>query len=128
MCQAAVRIEWPTAVTALEWPRRPRSRWYWAARYEFLVRAAALADSVSVARSHLDPLRVLPERRLPADWSLPGHTPAHDARCLGVGTAVMSTPISAIRTSAARCLTPGIVISRSRWAANGAICSSIASD
>src|SRR5919106_6485189 len=119
MCQAAVRIECPTAVTALECPRRPRSRWYWAARYEFLVRAAAFADSVSVARSHLEPLRVLPEWRLPADWSLPGHTPAQEARCLGVGNASMSTPISAISTSAVRRLTPGIVISRSRWRAHG---------
>ena len=49
------------------------------------MRAAALADSASVARSHLDPLRVLVERRLPADSFWPGHMPAHDARCLGVG-------------------------------------------
>jgi hypothetical protein len=25
--------------------------------------------------SHFEPLRVRPERRLPADWSLPGHCP-----------------------------------------------------
>ena len=31
----------------------------------------------------LGALRVLPERRLPADWSLPGHWPAQDARCRG---------------------------------------------
>ena len=31
------------------------------------------------------PLRVLPERRLPADWSLPGHCPAQEARCPAVG-------------------------------------------
>jgi hypothetical protein len=31
----------------------------------------------------------------------------------------MSTPISAVSTSAARCLTPGIVISKSLCAANG---------
>jgi transposase-like protein len=36
-------------------------------REEPLVRAAALADSFNVARSHLLPLPVLPERRLPAD-------------------------------------------------------------
>ena len=35
--------------------------------------AAARADSVSALLSHLEPLRVLPERRLPADFSLPGH-------------------------------------------------------
>jgi hypothetical protein len=34
-----------------------------------LVLVAASAASVSVARSHLLPLPVLPERRLPADWS-----------------------------------------------------------
>jgi hypothetical protein len=40
-------------------------------------RCSALADSVvSALRSHLEPLRVLPERRLPADSSLPGHIPA----------------------------------------------------
>jgi hypothetical protein len=31
------------------------------------------ADSVSTLLSHLEPLRVLAERRLPADSSLPGH-------------------------------------------------------
>jgi len=31
------------------------------------------------------PLRVFPERRFPADWSLPGHCPAHDARCPAEG-------------------------------------------
>jgi hypothetical protein len=89
---------------------------------------AAFADSANVARSHLEPFRVLSERRLPADSSLPGHTPAQEARCFVVGNALMSTPISAISTSAVRCLTPGIVINRSRWRAQGAICSSIASD
>ena len=34
----------------------------------------------SVWLSHFEPLRVLPERRLPADSSLPGHRPAHDSR------------------------------------------------
>jgi hypothetical protein len=32
-----------------------------------------MAASLSAAFSHLEPLRVRPERRLPADWSLPGH-------------------------------------------------------
>ena len=36
------------------------------------MRVAALAASVSVARSHLEPLRVLPERRLPADSFVAG--------------------------------------------------------
>src|SRR3954454_3806053 len=35
-----------------------------------------MAASSSAKSSHLEPLRVLPERRLPADWSLPGHWPA----------------------------------------------------
>ena len=47
------------------------------------------------------PLRVLPERRWPADWSLPGHWPAQLARCLAVGKTLMSVPISAMITSAA---------------------------
>ena len=50
-----------------------------------LVRIAAIAASSSAQSSHLEPLRVLPERRLPADWSLPGHCPAQEARCLAVG-------------------------------------------
>src|SRR5829696_8013510 len=39
-------------------------------------RAAARAASISALLSHFEPLRVLPERRLPADSSLPGHIPA----------------------------------------------------
>src|SRR6266576_817484 len=54
-------------------------------------------------------MRLLPERRLPADWSFPGHCPAHDARCPAVGNTLMSTPISAISSSAVRFWTPGIV-------------------
>ncbi|MGH2856804.1 MAG: transposase, partial [Solirubrobacteraceae bacterium] len=45
-----VRIVCPTAVTAFECPRRPRSRWYWAARYEFLVRVAAYSTNVYSSR------------------------------------------------------------------------------
>ena len=48
------------------------------------------------------PLRVRPERRRPAHWSLPGHWPAHEASCLAVGNTDMSTPISATMTSAVR--------------------------
>ena len=45
----------------------------------------------------------MPERRLRADWSLPGHWPAHDARCRGDAKRAMSTPISARMHSAPRC-------------------------
>jgi hypothetical protein len=44
-----------------------------------LVRAAACADSTNAVRSHLEPLRVFPEKRLPADSLLPGHMPAQEA-------------------------------------------------
>jgi len=37
---------------------------------------------------------------------LPGHIPAHDARCAALGNLVMSTPISAMMHSAARLPTP----------------------
>ena len=57
-----------------------------------------MAASSSAQSSHLDPLRLRPERRLPADWSLPGHWPAQEASCLGVGKALMSVPISATIT------------------------------
>ena len=39
---------------------------------------AAIAASLSASLSHLEPLRVRPERRLPADWSLPEHCPAQE--------------------------------------------------
>ena len=39
----------------------------------------------------------------------PGQTPAHDAKCAGVGKRVMSTPISAMMHSAARLPTPTMV-------------------
>jgi len=38
-----------------------------------LQREAAFADSVSVVRSHFEPRRRLPERRLPADSRFQGH-------------------------------------------------------
>src|SRR3954453_9471714 len=60
--------------------------------------------------SHLEPLRVRPERRLPADWSLPGQRPAQLARCPAVGNTLMSVPISATMTSAVRWATPVIVL------------------
>src|ERR1035437_1105565 len=57
-------------------------------------------------RSHLEPLRVLPEWCLPADSLLPGHIPAQDARCASEGNRLISGPISASSTSAVRRLTP----------------------
>src|SRR4051794_41704597 len=74
---------------------------------------AAMAASSSAKSSHLEPLRVLPERRLPADWSLPGHCPAQDARCRADGKGVMSVPISARMHSAPRRWMPTIVHSSS---------------
>ena len=38
---------------------------------------------------------VLPLRRLPALSRLPGHWPAHEAKCLWVGNRLMSIPVSA---------------------------------
>ena len=61
-------------------------RRYWACRYVSLVRPAALlAASIRATRSQLSPLRVLPERRLPADSSWPGQTAAQLAACRWVG-------------------------------------------
>ncbi len=48
-----------------------------------MVRVAASAASVSAIPSHRDPLRVRPVRRLPADWSLPGHCPKGPWRVAG---------------------------------------------
>src|SRR6478609_4161638 len=50
-------------------------------------------------RSHRSLLRVRPEKCLPADSLLPGHMPAQDASCCGVGNRLMSAPVSAIRFS-----------------------------
>ena len=52
------------------------------------------------------------KRRFPPVMLLPGHMQAQEARCPAVGNWVMSTPISAIRHSAARRATPGML---SRW-------------
>src|SRR3712207_1981302 len=51
----------------------------------FGTRGCVCRTDEGASLSHFEPLRVLPERRLPADSSLPGHIPAHDARCLWVG-------------------------------------------
>src|SRR6266545_7994596 len=106
-------------MVALRNPRRPLSRACWAEKYEPLDRAAAFADSVRVVRSHLEPLRVLPERCLPADSSLPGHIPAQEARRAEEQNWAMSTPISAMIASAERRSTPGMVSSSSTWGSKG---------
>jgi hypothetical protein len=67
------------------------------------------------------PLRVRPERCLPADSLFPGHTPAQEARCAAVGNWPMSGPISATMTSAARRSTPGMVSNNATCSAYGAI-------
>ena len=71
------------------------------------MRVAAIAASLSAMFSHFEPFRVFPDRRLPADWSLPGHCPAHDARCWAVGNTLMSRPISAITFCAVPFTDPG---------------------
>lgn len=67
-----------------------------------LVCPAAQAHSVRIWQSSWLPLRVLPERCRPADSLLPGHNPAHDARCAAVGNRDISTPISEMMTWAER--------------------------
>jgi hypothetical protein len=59
-----------------------------------------------VRRSHLEPLRVFPEKCLPADSLFPGHIPAHDAKRPAEPKRAMSAPISEMITSAERSLTP----------------------
>ena len=76
-------------------------------------RVAAIAASVRAVSSHLEPWRVLPERRLPAERSLPGHWPAQEARCRSEGKRLMSVPISASTGLAVRRCMPGIVQSSS---------------
>src|SRR5450755_1687413 len=66
-------------------------RAYCAAKYESFVRAAALADSTRAMRSHLEPLRVLPEKCLPADSLFPGRIPAHEANRPAEPNRLMST-------------------------------------
>ena len=84
-----------------------------------MVRRAASAASPSAKSSHFDPLRVRPERRRPADWSLPGHCPAQHASCLAVGNTDISAPISAMMYSAVRRRSPGIVHSSQRPSRRG---------
>jgi hypothetical protein len=70
---------------------------------------AAHAASHKAVRNASSPLRARPDLTLPADSSLPGHNPAHEARCAALGNRDMSTPISATTTSAVRLPTPGMV-------------------
>src|ERR1035437_10578171 len=91
-----------TATAALFGPRRLAIWWYWAATSAPLVRAAARADSIRVRRSHWLPAVVPTLRRLPADSWLPGHRPAHDASCPGVGEQPLSAPPPAARTTTPR--------------------------
>jgi hypothetical protein len=70
---------------------------------------------------HLEPLRVRPERCLPADSLFPGHTPAQEARWAAVGNWPMSGPISATMTSAARRSTPPMVSNSATCSAYGPI-------
>ena len=60
-----------------------------------MVLMAPIAASLRASFSHLEPLRLRPERRLPADWSLPEHWPAQEAQWPAVGNTNMSVPISA---------------------------------
>src|ERR1035438_1346110 len=96
-------------------------RAYCAAKYESLVRDAALADSMRAMRSHFEPLRVFPEKCLPADSLFPGQIPLHDANRPADPKRLMSTPISEMIASADRRLTPGMVSRRSIDRAKGAI-------
>jgi predicted ATPase with chaperone activity len=63
------------------------------------------AASIRRKRSQRLRLRVLSLLRVPALSSLPGQIPAHDAKCLALGKRLISRPISASSTSAARRLT-----------------------
>src|SRR5436190_2002612 len=103
-------MAWPVATAARLEPRRARMRAWREARWLPRVRAAAWADSRRCWRSQTGPGRVVPGPVRLADLLLPGHIPAHEARCPAVGKTVMSAPISAIRHSAVRCDTPGMVI------------------
>ena len=69
---------------------------------------AAQAASANARRSQRLPLRVRLRSRRPADSSVPGHIPHHDARWCSSGKIVMSTPISAMTFSIVVRLTPGI--------------------
>jgi hypothetical protein len=67
-----------------------------------------------------DHLRVRPWRRLPALSSLPGHTPAQEAKREADRKRLMSVPISAKVCRAAVASTPGMLRSCSIWDGSGA--------
>src|SRR6266700_896941 len=67
---------------------------------------AACAASTRAVRSQGLPLRVRPLRRLPALSLLPGHMPAHEARCRALGKRRISAPISARMTRVLAPLNP----------------------
>jgi transposase len=69
------------------------------ARGRLRAKRPALQEALRRARL---PLRVRPERRLPALSSLPGQNPLQLARWPAVGNTVMSTPISAKTRSSVR--------------------------
>ena len=123
-------IECLTAPIARPWPSRGFRRRYWAC--EVAVVGADRGQRGVLERGRpatCDPLRVRPERRLPADWSLPGHWPAQEARCPAVGndgSCRRRSRRGCSRRCAAR--SRAIVHSSSTAGAKGASCSSIASE
>jgi hypothetical protein len=102
------RITWATATMAFRCPQWRAIRRYRAPRALSFLRTAAPAPSVSAARSQRLPLRVLPDLRFPALSWFPGQSPAELAKWRSLGNGAMSTPISAMTTSAVRRFTPGI--------------------
>src|SRR5215218_10160773 len=74
----------------------------WAAREVSFVLLATWAIWISACRSAWLPLRVLPLRRLPPRSALPGHMPAHEARCRASEERRRAAPTSARGTAAAR--------------------------
>ena len=74
---------------------------------------------VNAAHVQKGPGRMRPDLCLPALSFWPGHKPAQLAKCWAVGNWRMSTPISAMRTSAVRWATPGMLSRRCCSAAKG---------
>src|SRR5215470_6023588 len=76
-------------------------------------RDAAHAHCARTLRSHWFPLVQWVPRDLSALRLFPGHTPAQDASCPGVGKGSIEEPISASTAAAAACLIAGTVCSSS---------------